>query len=103
MTPPPDAGVARPALAIAVAVLLAALAAMRLGLDYPWWVELGAWLTAGPSRAAVAAQAPMVLVGTLFGVAAGVALSAAGEGAAPLQAAALFAVGAIGAARRFAG
>ncbi len=99
---PPRAGAARPALAAAAGVLLAVLATIWLGLDYPWWAALGAWNAAGADRAAVARQVPRILLGTLGGAAASVVLAAATGGVLLLEVLAMLAAGTIGSARRFA-
>jgi uncharacterized membrane protein YccC len=93
---------ARMGLISALGVVLAVLAAIRLGLEDPWWAAISAWIVSNPDRHALLDKALQRAAGTLAGVSAGYVAAGAAAGLPVMQAILLFAVGALGTWKRFA-
>jgi uncharacterized membrane protein YccC len=93
---------ARMGLISALGVVLAVLAAIRLGLEDPWWAAISAWMVSNPDRRALLDKALQRSAGTFAGVGAGYVAAGAVAGLPVMQAILLFAVGALGTWKRFA-
>ena len=85
----------------AAGVLLAVVAALRLGLEDPWWSAMSAWVIANPDRSAMLAKSAQRIMGTLCGLAAGLFLAPLGNGRPLLLLLGLACIGALGSRQRY--
>jgi uncharacterized membrane protein YccC len=90
-------------LTTALGVCLAVLAALAAGADDPWWAAISAWMVAHPDRSAQLAKGVMRCASTLAGCVLGIVAAQWLADLHLLQLLTLFAAGALGIRKRFAG
>lgn len=91
----------RQALTTALGVWLAAVAAMALGAQDPWWAAISAWMIANPDRDALLLKSVLRFFGTVIGCVIGYNAGLMLEGQPVGQALFLFAVNMFGMLMRF--
>ncbi|WP_431285945.1 FUSC family protein [Humitalea sp. 24SJ18S-53] len=84
------------------AVACSVLAALLLGLDDPWWAALTAWVVSNEHRQALWSKGVQRLLGTVIGLALGLAVAPMVAGLPVLQLVLLFAIGTVATRQRFA-
>jgi uncharacterized membrane protein YccC len=85
----------------ALACWLAAVLALALRLDDPWWAVISAWIVANPERHALLEKAANRILGTVIGCVASYWVAVWAEGRPVLQTALMFVIAAVGVYGRF--